>query len=295
MKKFKYAFLLIPVLALSACGQTAITKEELKTVATTIQTNNSSEQWVAPTKMEVTQTSVFSYKDGVDDMTETITGVNGFDLETGYFYYQMSATDGTNTESMALYSFVDGNDCYAAIDDGEEKIYVKKTLSSHEAAIAAAINNLNTELFMDFITALQSNVNGLNELEAVLGYINQLEVNNDSDPSNDITNGYTNYNLTFTASSSNETSFNAKFELNASANEEVEGVTYSGSLSGVMEVTFVNGLLTHYLDNATINETMTYDGVSTSMEVVSNATIDINYNPTQIKPDLTGYTEMQAN
>lgn len=287
MKKLTFV-LGLSALLLTSCGQAALKPEVLLPVAQALETANKSEEFVAPTKATITMDQKFDMAyPGEEPTSSTGTGTLRYDAAAGYF----SSVTSVDGEVSEVYSYVKDGTYYLAMAEGEEKMYAAVPLGSDEAALAMA-TAMSGEMNFGGLVATQAK--GLSELQSVIGFCEQITLNTDSDPENDIDNGYTDkYELTLTGSAS-ENNMDVTLKLTGRVSVEEEGYSESGSVDGTLKVKFKNGYLTYSLDETTLVESATIEGETMEMRVYSKLETTISYGDVSyVYPDLTdGYVEM---
>lgn len=289
MKLNKLA-LLLPVFALAACGAGAktLTLEETATLATALHTANSAEDVVLPTAITLEQTDNFAMsEDGVEIYAaENYTKLIA-DTETGYFYITGTEYGESFTQSL----WQEGSKVYLAQAFGEAKEYMAIDAGTEAAALQVMLS-----VFAEtgYAGAIES-ATGIAELEAIINWCETITALTDEDPENDAEHnmGYTDYNVTWKATSKNDTSVKLEVELHGAGEDEYS----KGTVDGVQAIEFTNGYLTYFLDSATIADTyfgLGEDGADSTSSITSHQEVKISYTATPVEFDLTGYTETVA-
>ena len=254
----------------SSVPNTVITASDLKDLASEMEEINKSDRFEAPSKAWLTHVEDMSYINvnvpESEDYNAIMTMESAYDLETGYFYTSMVYEDRLLEMTMTskVYGYALDTKYILASDEDGTKIYYEVECETNDAAV-------------DFA-------------KTMVGFVEQYEANNDEDPSNDVTNDYDSYVIGIEANSENENSFDARVTLDASAKIEDEGMVQDSSINGVLEVEYVDGYLTHSLDEATMVESMDMAGEVMSMTIYSKVESTIAYSYDATYPDLSEFT-----
>ena len=284
----KKSLILLPLAALLvACGPAAVSAAELKTVAENLQTVNSGEDFVAPTRATLTMNSEFTMTEtGEEDWVSESHITAMFDASTGYY----SAVGTEDDVEAAMYSYAEGTKYILAMAEGETKMYTAVECGSEELASAAAKAALAE---MGFDLLFTSYAAGETELQTIVGWCDMIIANTDEDTTNDVDQGYTEkFNTTLTGSAS-DNNIDITITVDAAGSETEEGVTSGGALNGTFKVKFANGLLTYSLDEATMTEYAELEGERYEMGIISRQESILSYdaiNP--VYPNLSEYTLM---
>lgn len=277
----------------SSVPNTVITASDLKDLASEMEEINKSDRFEAPSKAWLTHVEDMSYINvnvpESEDYNAVITMESAYDLETGYYYTSMVYEDRLLEMTMTskVYGYALDTKYILASDEDGTKMYYEVECETNDAAVEFAKTMVEQ---MGVVEEVAVEVKGIASLQSLVGFVEQYEVNNDEDPSNDVTNDYDSYVIGITANSENENSFDATVTLDASAKIEDEGMVQDSSIKGVLEVEYVDGYLTHSLDEATMVESMDMAGEVMSMTIYSKVESTIAYSYDATYPDLSEFT-----
>ena len=198
-----------------------------------------------------------------------------------------SDTDGVVEKQ---WNYASGNKVVTAIEKSGKKLYTETTYESEAAALESAVD-----------VTEQSKANngelakGESCLQTLKGFIDQHKVNSDEDPSNDEKNDYEVYDLTFEATGE-AGAFDAKCTLVGSGEIDLgDGLIQQSSLSGKLDISYRNGYLTKYVEEATMLEVLPIDETTQmSMKLVVNQELLLSYDFSPILPNLAEFTFVAA-
>lgn len=277
----------------SSVPNTVITASDLKDLASEMEKINKSDRFEAPSKAWLTHVEDMSIINvnvpESEDYNAIITMESAYDLETGYYYTSMIYEDRLLEMSMSskIYGYALDTKYILASDEDGIKMYYEVECETNEAAVEFAKTMVGE---MGVIEDVAVEAKGIASLQSLVGFIEQYEANNDDDPSNDVTNDYDSYVVGITANSENENSFDARVTLDAAGKIEDEGMVQDSSINGVLEVEYVDGYLTHSLDEATMVESIDMFGEVMSMTIYSKVESTIAYSFDASFPDLSEFT-----
>ena len=268
-----------------------ITADELADIAEGIYELNSSDDFVGPNAMWVNtiddMSMIYENVPGEEDFIYTLVMDQAYNLDTGYMYQAMTDEYGT----FAQYSYASGTKYILAINEYENKYYYEVECGDEETAVLFAVTMITD---MEFAEGLYDFAKGLAALQSVAGFVEQYNANHDDDPSNDVTNDYDTYELTITASSDADLSFDSVITLDAKANIDLgDGMIQNSSMVGTLTANFDNGYLTSSVDEATMIEEMDAYGEIMKMTLYSKQATNISYSFEEITPDLSEYTKLE--
>lgn len=286
MKKFTFV-LGITALALTSCGQAALSPEVFLPVAQALYTANESEEFVSPTKATFTTTSKYkSVYPGEEPIFSTSRSTLRFDAAAGY-YSDVGLVDG---KAIGVYSYVKDGTYYLARVNGETKEYAAVPFDSDEAALALATAIIEVRNDGGRV-ALEAK--GLGQLQTLIQYCEQITLNTDSDPKNDVNDGYTDkYKITLSGSASGK-NMDVTLKLTGRASPTTEGHFESTSLDIKLKYKFNNGYLTYNSGERVHVSSATLEGETKEIRGYSKSERTLSYgNVSYVYPDLTdGFVE----
>jgi len=290
MKKQTLALLSVATLLVSCGGAKPLSVEELEQVVLATNETVSSDAWVAPDALSISLTAhyeeLYENIDGMDDFVSTEVTKMEYDCATGY-YHIVSEVDSVVEQEM--WSYPSGDKVISAVSKSGQKLYAEEACDSEAAALEKAA------LVSEEAKASNSSLaKGLDVLQTLKGFIEQHKVNNDEDPDNDIKNDYDVYDLKFEATGE-AGSFDAKCNLDGSGLIDLgDGLVQQSTLTGVLDVSYKNGYLTKYVENATMLEVLPIDETTQmSMTIVVNQELLLSYKVTKNLPNLSEFQKVE--
>lgn len=289
MKKQTLALLSVATLLVSCGGAKPLSVEELEQVVLATNETVSSDAWVAPEALSISLTAhyeeLYENLDG-ENLVSTEATKMEYDCVTGY-YHIVSEVDSVVQQEM--WSYPSGNKVISAVSMSGQKAYAEEACDSEAAALEKA-----ALVCADAKTSNGSLAKGLDVLQTLKGFIDQYKANNDEDPDNDIKNDYDVYNLKFEATGE-AGSFDAKCNLDGSGLIDLgDGLVQQSTLTGVLDVSYENGYLTKYVENATMLEVLPIDETTQmSMKLVVNQELLLSYKVTKNLPNLSEFQKVE--